>query len=690
MSQHSPHRNRLADEKSPYLLQHAANPVDWYPWGDEAFAKAKAEDKPIFLSVGYATCHWCHVMERESFEDTAIADVLNRDFVSIKVDREERPDVDAVYMEAVQSLTGQGGWPMSVFMTPDRRPFFGGTYFPPTNRYGRPGFPQLLAQLADAWKTKRDSVLQSADSVMQHLQAPKGAPGQSDLPGPEVLTGAYRRMAAEFDRFFGGFGAAPKFPRPHGIRFLLRYHGTTGEPNALAMATKTLDSMADGGIYDHLGGGFARYSTDAEWLVPHFEKMLYDNAGLAQAYIEAYQVTGNERYATIARETLDYVLREMTSPQGGFFSAEDADSEGVEGKYYVWTPTDVRAVLGEVDGDNFCTFYDVTAKGNFEHGWSILRRTMTVEAFAERLGIGVREAEQFLAQSREALRLARNLRIHPLRDDKVLAAWNGMMISAMAQAYQALGDIRYLEAARKAATFVASEMMPAGGLLRRYRDGDAAIAAFQEDYAWLIPAFLDLYESTFDLQWLRLAKQLTETMVQEFWDDAGTGFWLVGRHQETMVSQPKDYYDGATASANSMALMGLLRLAALTGDTDAQDKAEAMIRRQTPQLERQPTAYEAFLMGVHFWQGPVKQVVIGGRPDGDDTAALLRAVWQQYHPNTVLALSDGAEAEALIPQVTGRHVTDGQAMAWVCVEQTCQLPTSEPKALADALALITR
>jgi uncharacterized protein YyaL (SSP411 family) len=682
----SPHTNRLATEQSPYLLQHAHNPVDWYPWGEEAFARAKAEDKPIFLSVGYATCHWCHVMERESFENEAIADILNRHFISIKVDREERPDVDAVYMEAVQALTGQGGWPMSVFMTPDRKPFYGGTYFPPKNAHGRPGFPTLLEELAKAWKDRRSEVLTSAESIVQHLQPARTGPGGTQMPDPAPRDKGYRSQASSFDDHYGGFGPAPKFPRPHGVRFLLRYYATTGETKALEMACKTLDSMAGGGIYDHLGGGFARYSTDAFWLVPHFEKMLYDNAGLAQAYLEAYQLTGEADYATIARETLDYVLREMTSPEGGFYSAEDADSEGVEGKYYVWTPAEVQAVLGEADAPMFCAYYDITPGGNFEHGWSIPNRAMSLQAFSDRYGMTEPQARVWLDERREALRVVRDRRIHPLRDDKVLTAWNAMMISAMAQAYQVLGDTRYREGALKAGGFVADVLMPEGRLLRRYREGHAAIDAFQEDYAWLILAYLDLYETTFETRWLQLAKDLTTTMIREFWDDADPGFFLVGRHQEAMVVRTKDFYDGATPSANATALLALLRLAALTDDQLARDKAEALLARQKRHLDRHPSAFLAFLGGVHFWLGPVKQIVIGGRPDGDDTQAMIETVWHHYRPNTVLAKADGAAATELIPLLEGRHVVDGPATAWVCVEQTCTLPTTDPQDLAAELA----
>jgi uncharacterized protein YyaL (SSP411 family) len=414
--------------------------------------------------------------------------------------------------------------------------------------------------------------------------------------------------------------------------------------------------------------------------------MLYDNAGLAQAYLEAYQLTGNADYATIARETLDYVLREMTSPEGGFYSAEDADSEGIEGKYYVWTPDEVQAVLGEVDAPKFNAFYDVTPGGNFEHGWSILKRAMSLEAFASRYGMDEADARYWLNERREMLRIAREKRVHPLRDDKILTAWNAMMISAMAQAYQVLGDARYAEAALKAGSFVADTLMPEGRLLRRYRDGHAAIDAFQEDYAWLILAYLDLYETTFELTWLQRARQLTTTMIREFWDDADPGFFLVGRHQEAMVAPTKDTYDGATPSGNATALLALLRLATLTDDHLARDKAEAMLARQKRALERHPSAYQAFLCGVHFWLGPVKQIVVGGRPDGDDTHALITAVWHHYRPNTVLAMADGADANELIPLLEGRHVVDGPAMAWVCVEETCSLPTTDPQALGDALA----
>jgi len=578
------HTNRLAGETSPYLLQHAHNRVDWYPWGEEALSRARQENKPVFLSIGYSACHWCHVMERESFEDPEVAAVLNANFISIKVDREERPDLDEIYMTAVQLMTGSGGWPLNVFLTPDLKPFYGGTYFPPDDRYGRPGFGKLLEHISETWGKDSEGLQRSAEELTRAI---RDTVGRDTVPAGTVDTTILARAAQELERAFdsqwGGFGQAPKFPPSGAIGVLLRQHAHTGDEKLLEIATTTLDRMAHGGMYDQLGGGFHRYATDRRWLVPHFEKMLYDNALLARVYLEAWQVTGKDLYRRVATEILDYVLQDMTDRRGGFHSSEDADSEGEEGKFFVWRPDEIKRFLGEQDGALFCEYYGVTGEGNFE-GFSILHVSQEPSEFARERGISLKQLENQLTPLRDKLREAREARVRPGKDDKVIAAWNGMMISALARGYQILGEERFLKAAERAANFVSTEMVRDGALLRTYRGkgggGDRGISklpAYLDDYAEMASALIDLYEATFDLQWLEAADQLAGRMVTDFWDEENGGFFYTSASHKNLLAQTKPLYDGAVPSGNSTATLVLLRLSELLSDAGYGQKAEEVL-----------------------------------------------------------------------------------------------------------------
>jgi len=566
--------NHLLQETSPYLRQHAHNPVDWYPWGPEALERARQLDRPIFLSIGYSACHWCHVMEHESFEDPEVAQILNEHFISIKVDREERPDLDQIYMTAVQMLTGQGGWPMSMFLTPDLKPFYGGTYFPPEDRYGRPSFKRLLGALVEAWQTRRDEIDQSSGQITQRLQqAGRVEPADGELE-PRLLQSAVRMHARIFDSTYGGFGSAPKFPHPVELRLLLRLWKRFGDDQALHMARLTLDRMAMGGIYDHLGGGFHRYSTDERWLVPHFEKMLYDNALLAVAYLEAYQATGEALYARVVEETLSYIMREMTSPEGPFYSTQDADSEGEEGKFYVWSAREIEQVLGKERADPFTYVYGVTPEGNWE-GQNILHRTRTNEQDARMLRLPDPELRGLLEDSKRELFTVRSRRVWPGRDEKVLTSWNALMISAFAKAAQVFANPHYSAHAVKAADFILHSMRtPDERLLRTYSAGSKAkLNGYLEDYAFLLDALISLYEATFDARWIEAARGLAHVLVDEFWDEAEAGFFYTGRSHETLIARTKDPHDSSIPSGNSVAVVALLRLSKLTGQQDLLAKA---------------------------------------------------------------------------------------------------------------------
>jgi uncharacterized protein YyaL (SSP411 family) len=593
-------KNRLGKEKSLYLLQHAENPVDWYPWGDEAFDKAKKEDKPVFLSIGYSTCHWCHVMAHESFEDEEVGRILNESFVSIKVDREERPDLDMVYMAVCQAISLKGGWPLSVFMTPERKAFYAGTYFPRTGRMGMVGFLDVIKQIAHAWGNHRGPLLDASEKITAGIQ-PRPAVGSMSELGLDTLQKAYDQLAQAFDQKWGGFGSAPKFPTPHNLSFLLRWHKRSGEVRCLHMVEKTLDAMRCGGIFDHLGYGFSRYSVDERWLVPHFEKMLYDQAMLAMAYTDAFRATEAARHGRVAGEILTYVLRDMTSPEGGFYTAEDADSEGKEGLFYVWTPTEIKEHLGKDLGDLFCRFYDVGLHGNFEDGRSILHVRIPLEQFAARENIDVVELEKALEQARESLFFERKKRVHPLKDDKVLTSWNGLMIAAMAKAYQALGDQTYVDAAQNATRFILEKLRKSGPrLFRRYRQGEVAYPGYLEDYAFLVWGLIELYEATSESSYLKDAIALNHAMIDLFWDDNHGGFFYSGKENEILIKQGKEIYDGAIPSSNSVAALNLVRLGSITGDLALRELAEQLSGAFAKRIKAYPSAYTHFLIALDF------------------------------------------------------------------------------------------
>ena len=699
--------NHLIHESSPYLLMHAHNPVDWYPWGQEAFDLAKRENKPIFLSVGYSTCHWCHVMERESFTNPEIARLMNENFVNIKVDREERPDVDKVYMTFVQATTGSGGWPMSVFLTPDLKPFFGGTYWPPVDRYGRPGFSSVLERVAEAWKKDNTRIEQSAADVMQQLEKSVNAPASEKARMTEAaLSRAYQQIKAGYDPANGGFGGAPKFPRPVVFNFLLRYYARTGDQAALQMTLHTLHAMADGGIHDHLGGGFHRYSVDARWHVPHFEKMLYDQAQLAIAYLQAYQITHDMFYAGTVRDILDYVLRDMHSPHGGFFSAEDADSqiekgkpEHGEGAFYLWTSTRIEEVLGPAAAKVFDYAYDVEPHGNVAAqndpqgefaGKDILQVIHSVEETAKHFGKPPEEIRKTLADARNKLLAVRGERPRPPLDDKVLTSWNGLMISAFARAGQVLNQPSYIQAAQGAADFIQSKLYDPqnGTLLHRYREGDAGINGFLEDYTGLIQGLLDLYEASFRVRDLTWAIRLQETQDRLFWDDNGGGYFQTPPGDKSILVRMRDAYDGAEPSANSVAAMNLLRLAEMANRPVWREKADHVFGAFGRQIEHAPETLPQMISAVDFALSKPRQVVIAGEPNRQDTQALLAVVNQRYLPNKVLFLVDGEDGSQLtgwLPFIEGMHSIDGKATAYVCENYTCKLPTTDPGRVAQIL-----
>jgi uncharacterized protein YyaL (SSP411 family) len=598
--------NRLIHEKSPYLLQHAYNPVDWYPWDPEAFHKAEKEGKPIFLSIGYSTCHWCHVMERESFEDTDVAEAINDAFVSIKVDREERPDIDATYMKVCQMMTGSGGWPLSIIMTPDRRPFFAGTYIPKETGHGRIGMLDLIAQIKDIWENDRKRALDVSSRVVESLKLEPRI--KAHTLGEETLKFAYLQLSQSFDPRHGGFRTAPKFPTPHNLLYLLRYWKRTGEEKALSMVERTLRSIRMGGVYDQIGFGVHRYSTDAHWLVPHFEKMLYDQALATMAYTETYQTTGDPFYRQVSEEIIGYVLSEMISPQGGFYSAEDADSEGEEGKFYVWTEDEIRDLLAPEELNAFNTVYNVSEEGNYQDeatrrktGKNILHMKKTLAEYASELGITEESLKLMLEQSRTKLLETRGNRVRPHLDDKVLTSWNGLMIAALAKAGRALREPRYIEAASKTVDFILSTMRtPEGRILRRYRDGDTSISGFLEDYAFFVWGLLEMYESTFETNYLRLAIEYNDAMIGFFWDETGGGFFSTAADSEEILVREKEAYDGALPSANSVALLNLVRISKLTADPDLDGKMSALIDRFSEQVYTSPMSHTFFMTAMDF------------------------------------------------------------------------------------------
>ena len=672
--------NRLVSETSPYLLQHAQNPVDWFPWGEEAFAKAAAEDKPILLSVGYSACHWCHVMAHESFEDEVTAEVMNRDFVSVKVDREERPDVDGVYMNAVQAMTGAGGWPMTVAMTPDGKPFFGGTYYPPEDRYGHPSFKRVLTSLANAWQTRREEVIKSAEGMTQYLGQLSSLPTQTGDLSADVLEGALQNLQTSFDEVYGGFGSAPKFPPHSTLKFLLK----RPEPIAQEMADLTLTKMAQGGIYDHLGGGFARYSVDAIWLVPHFEKMLYDNAQLVRRYLKAYQQTRKPLYKETAEGVLEWVKREMLDPSGGFYSALDADSEGVEGKFYVWDEGEIDTHLGE-DAPLFKAYYGVSSPSNFE-GKNILNVTRSKEEVARQLGVSLEAFEKRLENAEQVLFEARAKRVRPGLDDKILLSWNGLMLAAFADAGRILERKDYLDIAVKNAEFIRREMMKDGRLFHSYKNGEAKIAGLLEDYAYFGLGLVSLYQATFDAQWLLLALELADTITEHFADPENGGFFSTADDAEALIVRPKDFFDAAVPSSNGAAAELLLTLARYTDNRVWEDLAAGAIKPMVEAMRKQPNGFGTLLSALERLLAPPKEIAIFGDYEDEEVQKLLQTVHEHASPFTAIAVVE--EDDPLIsrlPFLQERGRVEGKPTVYTCEGGACRLPVTTPEEVEEQL-----
>ena len=678
--------NRLINETSPYLLQHAHNPVDWYPWGEEAFQHAREKNKPVFLSIGYSSCHWCHVMERESFENAQIAGLMNELFINIKVDREERPDLDQIYMAAVQTLTGRGGWPLNIFITPEGKPFYGGTYFPPEDSAGMAGFPRVLRSIAAAYHTKPDELARAISQLQSQLQNHQGLrPGNEPLTG-DILDTAFGHLQKGFDYANGGFGGAPKFPQPMTLEFLLHYYLRSGDPGVLQMVETSLTNMARGGIFDQLGGGFHRYSTDAYWLVPHFEKMLYDNALLSRLYLHAYQATGKTFYRNVAEDTLDYVAREMTSPEGGFYSAQDADSEGVEGKYYVWKLEEIVTLLGRDEARIFSRYFGVTEEGNFE-GTNILFQAEDVEKLERETGLKVEDLEASIRRSKKLLLEARERRVKPARDEKVLTAWNGLMMAAFAEAANILDRPDYRRVAKVNATFLLDALKEGRWLLRSYKDSKAKIPGYLEDYAAVIDGLLALHAATFEPRWLAEARLLADTMVEEFWDDSEKVFYDTGRRHETLFLRPRDIFDNVLPSGSSNASRVLLRLAVITGNRDYARPAITMLRSMRNMMLEYPSGMANWLCALDFnFSTPVEIAVIGPRDDAG-TQALVSVVYNKFIPNKIVVGRDTtlpAQTEG-IPLLEQRDMVDGRPTAYVCENYSCLQPTTDPEELRSQL-----
>ena len=670
------HTNRLIKETSPYLLQHAHNPVDWYPWGDEAFEKAKAEDKPVLVSIGYSACHWCHVMEHESFEDEATAAVMNEHFVSIKVDMEERPDVDQIYMTFVQLTTGRGGWPMNVFLTPDKLPFFGGTYFPPVSRYNMPSFQTVLTSVADAYREKRDELLNSANDIVVEMRRVGSSEFSPAILSTELCDEAFASFDRSFDGTNGGFGGAPKFPAAMSLEFLLRYWKRTGSERALDIVKKTAEKMANGGIYDQLGGGFHRYSVDAVWLVPHFEKMLYDNAQLIRIYLHLFQITKEEFFKRVAVETLEYVRREMLDASGGFYSTQDADSEGVEGKFFVWTPEEIAEILGADEARVFNSYYDVSEAGNFEE-----KNILNVKNPA---------ASAPGSEAKKKLFVVREKRIKPFRDEKILTAWNGLMLAAFSEAAAVLDSVEYLEIAKANAEFILQNLVDGGGetstpqfrLLRTWKNGEAKLKAYIEDYANLADGLIELFQVSGEVRYLSEAKSLADEMITEFWDEENGGFFFTANDHEELIVRNNDFYDNATPSGNSVAADVLLRLAKLTGEEKYERFGLTVLRLAAAQLRRHPQGFGRVLSTIEFYLSKSKEIVLIGDVDGE----FARQVWSDYLPAKVVVSSDpSGENAGLIPLLAERRMIDGKATAYVCENFTCQMPVTTVEELRKEL-----
>ncbi len=685
-----PH-NRLQNEKSPYLLQHARNPVDWYPWGEEAFVKAQLEDKPVFLSIGYSTCHWCHVMKRESFEDEEVAGLLNETFVNIKVDREERPDIDVVYMKACQLMTQSGGWPLTIMMTPDKRPFFAATYIPKETKYGRVGLLEMIPTVKSLWQMKRSDVLSTASEITQLVQQP--TIGNTKDLGEEILHRAYRSLSTSFDRTFGGFGQAPKFPSPHNFFFLLRYWRRTGEVEALRMVEDTLQNMRYGGIFDQIGFGFHRYSTDTRWIVPHFEKMLYDQALMAMAFIELYQATGKNKYEISAREIFTYVLRDMTDDHGGFYCAEDADSEGVEGKFYLWTEKEIHNVLTQNEADLFLSYY------RHDSGTSMQGMQEIPDGYfipyinpssIDDAGDSLMELFGKMEGIRKKLFAVREKRVRPHKDDKILTDWNGLMIAALARGAQVFDEPTYSDTALRAMNFIIQSLQTKEGrLLHRFWDGEGSIPGNVDDYSFIVWGLLELYEATFDTKHLLKALEYQSHLFAYFGDDQNGGFFFTPADAEEVLTRPKELHDGAIPSGNSIALINTLRLSRLTGDAEMGKRAHEIYRAFSAPTDAMPTAYTQFLCGLDFAIGPASEVIIAGHENKEDTWLMLRGLRKSFLPNKIVVFrsesSTPPDIETIAPFVQSHSIRNGQATAYVCSNFTCSLPTNDPKKMMELL-----
>jgi len=689
--------NSLINESSPYLRQHSHNPVDWYAWGPEAFERAQRENKPIFLSIGYSTCHWCHVMAHESFEHPEVARLMNEVFISIKVDREERPDIDNVYMSACQVMTGSGGWPLSIIMTPDKKPFFAATYIPRESRFGVTGMMELIPHIRELWATRRGEALNLSDEMATVLQR-TSQDTHGDKLDEATLDLTYGQLAKRFDGQHAGFGSAPKFPTPHNLLFLLRYWKRTDNRGALDMVEKTLQAMQHGGIYDHIGFGFHRYSTDPQWLVPHFEKMLYDQAMLAIAYTEAYQATGKEDYGKTAREILTYVLRDMTSPEGGFCSAEDADSEGEEGKYYLWTQEEVREAVGNnEEADFIAKVFNIEKDGNFTEqatgrrsGVNILHLKKTLGELASDLNLSEQDLQRHLEDIRQKLFAYREKRVHPMKDDKILTDWNGLMIAALAKGAQAFDEPEYAEAACRAADFILENMRKTDGRLwHRYRDGQAGVQTNLEDYAFLVWGLIELYEAIFDTRHLEVALELTNDMLRHFWDEDGGGLYLTPDDGESLLVRKKEIYDGAIPSGNSVAMLNLLRLGRITATSDLEDKAARIGSAFSGSVKQLPSAHTQLMVALEFGIGPSYEVVIAGKLQAEDTKAMVRALRAHFLPNKVVLLNPGERESSEIAKLAeftkNQSSIGGRPTAYVCMNHNCKLPTTDINKMLELL-----
>ena len=687
--------NNLINEQSPYLLQHAYNPVNWYPWGDDAFKKAKEEDKPIFLSVGYATCHWCHVMEHESFEDSDVATSLNDNFISIKVDREERPDIDSIYMTITQMMTGRGGWPMTIIMTPDKKPFFAGTYIPKEGRFGMTGLIDLLSQITEIWKTKRQDVHQTAEQVTKHLQE-SSTLTQTEYNGEELIIRGFDELNSKYDEILGGFGSQPKFPSPHNLLFLMRYWKRYNDGVALQMVERTLQKMRMGGIYDHVGFGFHRYSTDRHWLVPHFEKMLYDQAMLVLAYTEAYQITKKEIYKETAEEILEYVMRDMTSPEGGFYSAEDADSEGEEGKFYIWSYKEITKILSKDELELAARIFNILPTGNFldeatqqKSTLNILHLKRPIKELLEELNISKKEFDVKIEIIREKLFSQRKQRIHPLKDDKILTDWNGLMIAAFSKASRILRNKSYQQTAEKAIDFILAKLQQEDGrLLHRYRNEDAAIMANLDDYAFMIWGLLELYETSFNPKYLNEAINLNVKLIDHFWDNESGGFFFTPDDGEELLVREKPVYDGSIPSGNSVAMLNLVKLSKMTSEASLEQKADDLMKTFAKQINRIPSAFSFILSSLDFALGPSFEIILVAKEDDEEIKKFVEKIDGQYVPNKVVIIKY-IEDDQLIKNIEilkDYKMINNQVTAYVCKDFVCKQPTNDPEIMIKELS----